>query len=326
MSNNLTGGGKKKVVSILIPCHNEELSLPSLYEELRKLMDGNTEYEWEVLLVDDGSTDKTLDGLRRLNEQDGRIAYMSLSRNFGKENAMLAGFDHVKGDCMVIMDADLQDPPSLIPQMLEQWELGYQDVYARRADRGKESWLRKRFSLLFYKILDQSTRFDVLQNVGDFRLLDRTCIEALRQLRESERYTKGMFCWIGFNKKEILFDRGNRQAGESNWSFWSLFNLAIEGITSFTTAPLRLATVMGTLIATVAFCFLIFYIAKTLIYGDPVQGFTTLVSIILFLGGIQLLTIGILGEYIGRIFNETKQRPVYLVKEYKERQKEGGER
>lgn len=291
--------------------------LPPLYGELKKLIDSNNRYDWEVLLVDDGSTDKTLEGFRKLHRQDKRISYLSLSRNFGKENAMLAGFDYVTGDCMVIMDADLQDPPSLIPQMLTEWENGYQDVYARRANRGKESWLRKKFSLLFYRILDHSTRFDVLQNVGDFRLLDRVCIDALRQLRESERYTKGMFCWIGFKKKEIMFDRGDRMVGESNWGFWSLFNLAIEGITSFTTAPLRLATVMGVLIATGAFCFLIFYIMKTLIYGDPVQGFTTLVSIILFLGGIQLLTIGILGEYIGRIFNETKGRPVYLVKEYK---------
>ena len=199
--------------------------------------------------------------------------------------------------------------------MLEYWEQGFEDVYAKRANRGKESWLRKKFSLLFYRILDHSTRFDVLQNVGDFRLLDRKCIEALKELRESERYTKGMFCWIGFKKKEVIFDRGDRAAGESNWNFWSLFNLAIEGITSFTTAPLRFATVLGSVIAFLAFCFLFFYVGKKLIIGDPVQGFTTLAAIMLFLGGIQLLTIGILGEYIGRIFNETKRRPVYVVGE-----------
>ena len=199
--------------------------------------------------------------------------------------------------------------------MLEYWEQGYEDVYAKRANRGKESWLRKQFSLLFYRILDHSIRFDVLQNVGDFRLLDRKCIEALRELRESERYTKGMFCWIGFKKKEVVFDRGDRAAGESNWNFWSLFNLAIEGITSFTTAPLRFATVLGSVIAFFAFCFFLFYVGKKLIVGDPVQGFTTLAAIMLFLGGIQLLTIGILGEYIGRIFNETKRRPVYMVGE-----------
>ena len=305
-----------KRISILIPCYNEEKSLPLLYPELKALMDSQSDYEWEVLFVNDGSKDNTLNLIKALWAADNRIQYVNLSRNFGKENAMLAGFDYAKGDCMVIMDADLQDPPSLIPQMLEYWEQGYEDVYAKRANRGKESWLRKKLSLLFYKILDHSTRFDVLQNVGDFRLLDRCCIDALKQMRESERYTKGMFCWIGFKKKEIVFDRADRVAGESNWSFWSLFNLAIEGITSFTTAPLRLATVCGFFVAFVAFCMMLFYGFKTLVWGDPVQGFTTLIVVTLFLGGVQLLSIGILGEYIGRIFNETKHRPTYLVSEY----------
>lgn len=279
-------------------------------------MDNETCYGWEVLFVNDGSKDNTLNLIKSLRAVDERISYVNLSRNFGKENAMLAGFDYVTGDCMVIIDADLQDPPSLIPQMLKYWEEGYKDVYAKRANRGQESWLRKQFSLLFYRILDHATRFDVLQNVGDFRLLDRQCIEALKRLRESERYTKGMFCWIGFEKKEIIFDRGDRVAGESNWNFWSLFNLAIEGITSFTTAPLRFATIIGALTAFGAFCFIVFYISKTLIYGDPVQGFTTLISVMLFLGGVQLLCMGILGEYIGRIFNETKKRPTYIACEY----------
>ncbi len=305
-----------KKITILVPCYNEEKSLPLLYPELKSLMDSQSAYAWEVLFVNDGSRDNTLAVIKALHVADARIQYVNLSRNFGKENAMLAGFDYATGDCMVIIDADLQDPPSLIPQMLVYWEQGFDDVYARRADRGRESWLRKRFSLLFYKILDHSTRFDVLQNVGDFRLLDRRCIEALRQMRESERYTKGMFCWIGFNKKEIVFNRADRVAGESNWSFWSLFNLAIEGITSFTTAPLRFATVCGIIVAFVAFCLMLFYGVKTLLWGDPVQGFTTLIVVTLFLGGVQLLSIGILGEYIGRIFNETKRRPPYLVGEY----------
>ena len=196
--------------------------------------------------------------------------------------------------------------------------LGYQDVYAKRRDRGKESWIRKQFSLLFYKILSSTTRFDVLQNVGDFRLLDRQCIEALRRMRESERYTKGMFCWIGFNKKEIVFDRDDRVAGKSNWNFFSLLNLAIEGITSFTTVPLRFASIMGVLISFGAFIYGLYFVSKTLIFGEPIRGFTTLIVVMLFLGGVQLLTIGVLGEYIGRIFNETKHRPVYLVKEYNE--------
>ena len=183
--------------------------MPLLYIELKKLMDKKMDYNWEILFVNDGSTDQTLSMIKEFRAEDSRINYVNLSRNFGKENAMLAGFDYVTGDCMVIMDADLQDPPSLIPQMLEYWEEGYQDVYAKRANRGKESWLRRLFSLLFYRILESTTRFKVLQNVGDFRLLDRACINALRQLRESERYTKGMFCWIGFNKKEIVFDRAD---------------------------------------------------------------------------------------------------------------------
>lgn len=316
ITQHVIGGGNKKKISILVPCYNEEKSLPLLYPELKALMDTETSYDFEVLFVNDGSKDNTLNLIKALREADERISYVNLSRNFGKENAMLAGFDYVTGDCMVIIDADLQDPPSLIPQMVKYWEKGYKDVYAKRANRGQESWLRKQFSLLFYRILDHATRFDVLQNVGDFRLLDRQCIEALKHLRESERYTKGMFCWIGFEKKEIIFDRGDRVAGESNWNFWSLLNLAIEGITSFTTAPLRFATIIGALTAFGAFCFIVFYISKTLIYGDPVQGFTTLISVMLFLGGVQLLCMGILGEYIGRIFNETKKRPTYIAAEY----------
>ncbi len=307
----------KKLVSILIPCYNEQASLPTLYTELSKVINGLSDYDFEIFFVNDGSKDNTLDLIKAFHEADKRISYVDLSRNFGKENAMLAGFDHVKGDCMIIMDADLQDPPSLIPQMLQAWEAGYDDVFARRIDRGSESLLRKLFSLAFYKILDHSTRFEILQNVGDFRLLDRRCIDALKQLRENERYTKGMFCWIGYKKKELVFNRQDRVAGKSNWNFWSLFNLAIEGITSFTTAPLRMATIMGFVIALLSFSLMLFYGIKTIIYGDPVQGFTTLIVVVLFLGGVQLISIGILGEYIGRIFNETKHRPTYLEREYK---------
>lgn len=307
-----------KKVSILIPAYNEEKTLPLLYPELKKLMDHEKNYEWEILFVNDGSQDNCLNMIKALRAADKRINFISLSRNFGKEIAMLAGFDYVTGDCMVIMDADLQDPPSLIPQMLKYWEQGYDDVYAKRANRGKESWIRKQFSLLFYKILETTTRFEVLQNVGDFRLLDRCCIDALKQIRESERYTKGMFCWIGYNKKEIIFNRGDRIAGVSNWNFRSLFNLAIEGITSFTTAPLRFASIIGSIIAFTAFIAALFYFFKTIIFGESVRGFTTLIVVVLFLGGIQLLYIGILGEYIGRIFNETKQRPPYLIREHNE--------
>lgn len=303
-------------VSILVPCYNEEKSLPLFYQEIRKLTDNERDYKWEVLFVNDGSKDNTLSIIKALRVADSHVSYVNLSRNFGKERAMLAGFDYATGDCVIIMDADLQDPPELIPQMLHYWEEGFKDIYAKRNNRGKESWLRKKFSLLFYRILALTTRFDILQNVGDFRLLDRQCIESLKKIRETERYTKGLFCWIGFEKKEIVFDRADRVAGTSNWSFWSLLNLAIEGITSFTTTPLRFATIFGALIALIAFCFIIYYIGKTLIIGDPVQGFTTLVSISLFMGGANLLAIGVMGEYVGRIFNETKNRPTYIASEY----------
>jgi glycosyltransferase involved in cell wall biosynthesis len=279
-------------------------------------MDSETSYNWELLFVNDGSQDRTIDIIKELYAKDSRISYIDLSRNFGKENAMLAGFDHVKGDCMVIMDADLQDPPSLIPEMLKYWEEGYDDVYAKRNSRGKESWLRRQFSLLFYSILDHSTRYEVLRNVGDFRLLDRKCIDALKQLRESERYTKGLFCWIGYRKKEIIFDRGNRVAGQSNWGYHALFNLAIEGITGFTTAPLRFATFIGLIIAIWALGYMGWIIAKVFIWGDPVQGYPTIMTVMLFLGAMQLIAIGILGEYIARIFNEAKNRPTYLINEY----------
>ena len=304
-----------KKISILIPCYNEEQSLPLLYPELVKLMDANPDYKWELMFVNDGSKDNTLTVLQQLRQQDSRVNYVDLSRNFGKEAAMLAGFDHVSGDCMVIIDADLQHPPTLIPEMIKWWEQGYDDVYAKRKSRGKESWLRKRLSLQFYKILQRSSRFEVLQNVGDFRLLDRCCINALKQLRESERYTKGMYSWIGFKKKEIEFEQGDRIAGESSWNYRQLFSFAIDGITSFTNAPLRISTVVGFVVSLCAFLYMIYVFFKAVIFGDPVQGYPTLVILILFLGGIQLLSLGIIGEYIGRIYNETKNRPDYIVRE-----------
>ncbi len=305
-----------KKISVLIPCYNEEKTLPLLYPELVKLMEGLPDYEWEIMFVNDGSADNTLHILQQLRQQDKRVNYVDLSRNFGKEVAMLAGFDYVTGDCMVIVDADLQDPPALIPEMLKYWEEGYEDVYARRRTRGKESWLRKWLSIKFYKLLQRTSRFDVLQNVGDFRLLDRRCINALKRMRESERYTKGMFCWIGFNKKEVEFDRGDRVAGSSSWGYKQLFSLAIDGITSFTSAPLRISTFVGFVVSMLAFIYMIYVFIKALIWGDPVQGYPSMVILILFLGGIQLLSLGIIGEYIGRIYNETKNRPDYIVREF----------
>ena len=305
-------------VTILIPCFNEEASLPLLYGTLRKLASDCAAYAWEFLFVNDGSSDHTLQIIKDLRTNDGRVCYVDLSRNFGKEAAMLAGFDYASGDCVVIIDADLQDPPALIPEMLSLWEQGYDDIYAKRRSRGKESWLRRKMSMAFYRLLQHTTHIEILPNVGDFRLLDRRCVEALRQLRESERYTKGMYCWIGFKKKEILFDRHDRVAGKSSWNLWSLTKLAVEGITSYTTSPLRISTIFGFLVSMAAFIYMLYILIRTMLYGDPVQGFPTLVILILFLGGIQLLSIGIIGEYIGRIFNESKNRPVYIVREYEQ--------
>ena len=310
----------KKLISILIPCYNEAQSLPILISKLEDIANNLKQYDWEFLCVNDGSKDNTLEVLRELRQTHNLVNYIDLSRNYGKENAMLAGFDYVKGDCMVIMDADLQHPPHVILQMLKKWEEGYDDVYASRLTRGKESWLRKKLSLLYYRILQRSTRLEVLPNVGDFRLLDRRCINALKQMRENNRYTKGMYCYIGFKKTYVTFETEDRIAGESSMNYKTLINLAIEGILSYTTVPLRIATVIGVLTSLFAFIYMLVVFIKTLLYGDPVQGYPTMMIVILFLGGIQLLALGILGEYIGRIFTETKNRPVYFVRTYNDEQ------
>ena len=306
----------QKKVTLIVPCYNEQGTLHQFYGAVKEVINHLAEYDWEILFVNDGSKDATLTVIKDLRKADQRVSYVDLSRNFGKENAMLAGFDFATGDCAILLDADLQDPPSLIPKMIALWEKGYQDVYARRKDRGCESWLRRKLSMAYYSLLQRTTRIDILENVGDFRLLDRKCIDALCQLREKERYTKGMFCWIGYRKKDIEFNRGDRAAGVSSFNFLKLFELAIEGITSFTTAPLRLSTFLGISISFVTLLYVLYFLTKTILFGDPVRGFPTLVIIILFLGGIQLLSLGIIGEYLGRIFHETKNRPVYLVNEY----------
>lgn len=305
-----------KKVSILVPCYNEEASLPFLYEELKKLMNKETNYEWEILFVNDGSKDNTISIIKQLRENDKRICYVDLSRNFGKENAMLAGFDYVTGECMVIMDADLQHPPHIITEMLKKWEEGFDDVYAKRITRGKEPWLRKQLSLMFYAILKKISKIEILPNVGDFRLLDKQCILSLRKLRETERYTKGMFCWIGYNKSYVEFEQGERIAGNSSWNYIGLLKLAIDGIVSFTIFPLRVSTVIGFLVSLFAFLYMIYVVVKTIIWGEDVAGFPTILCTILFLGGFQLICLGIIGEYLGRIFNETKNRPVYIAKVY----------
>lgn len=261
-----------KKISIIIPAYNEEQPLRLLYDELVKTITLYPElrYEWEILFINDGSRDGTLSVIKDLREIDKRVCYVDLSRNFGKEAAMCAGFDYATGDCAIIMDADLQHPPQVMMEMLKFWEEGYEDVYGKRNTRGDESWLRKCLSKLYYRVLQKATRIEILENVGDFRLLDRKCIEALKQLRETERYTKGMYAWIGFRKKEIIFDTANRIAGKSSWTFYRLVHLAIDGITSYSTFPLRISTIIGTIVSVIAFIYLIFIFIKTIIYGDPI--------------------------------------------------------
>lgn len=302
-----------KTISIIVPAYNEEQSLEVFHKTATKVLQQLSAYAYEILYINDGSTDKTQELIERLAVEDTHVAYVQLSRNFGKEAAMLAGFDHAKGHCAVVMDADLQHPPQVIREMLSWWEQGFQDVYARRRTRGKESWLRRRLTMAFYRLMARSSRYEVLQNVGDFRLLDRKCIDALRSLRETERYTKGLYSWIGFRKKEILFDQDERRYGQSHWSVWQLTGLAIEGIISFSTAPLRIATIMGFLTGLGAMLYLAYTFVKAIVYGDPVAGYPTLICVMLFLGAVQLICLGIIGEYLGRVFTESKHRANYLV-------------
>lgn len=308
----------KKLISILIPAYNEEEVLGLLFARLKELADNQKGYDFEFFFVNDGSRDKTYEIIRDHAEKDKRVGYINLSRNFGKEAAMIAGFDNVRGDAMVIIDADLQDPPELIPEMIKYWEEGYDDVFARRRSRAGESWLKKKTSAWYYSILQRSTRIPIQVDTGDFRLLDRRCIEALKQFRESERYTKGMFSWIGYRKKEILYDRDPRAAGETKWNYSKLVDLAVDGITSFTTAPLRLTTYIGVLVSLAAFIYIAYLIIRPLFGAPTVPGYASTLAVVLFLGGVQLLSLGIIGEYIGRIFNETKNRPLYFIEEYHE--------
>ncbi|WP_239256536.1 glycosyltransferase family 2 protein [Listeria ilorinensis] len=305
-----------KLVTILIPAYNEEDVLGQLYERLNSVTGELPDYEFEYLFINDGSKDRTLDILKEFRASDKRVSFVDLSRNFGKETAMIAGLDYAKGDAVVIIDADLQDPPELIPEMIQYWEEGYDDVYAKRRSREGETFLKKFTSKKFYQLLKKMASVPIQEDTGDFRLLDRRAVEALRMLRETQRYTKGMFSWIGYNKKEIEFDRDPRAAGETKWNYFKLINLAIEGITSFTTGPLRLSAIIGSIVSLCAFIFMIWVFIKTLVIGADVSGYPSLMIVILFLGGIQLLSLGIIGEYLGRIFNETKRRPLYFVDEY----------
>jgi glycosyltransferase involved in cell wall biosynthesis len=305
-----------KKITILLPAYNEAESFIDLKSCMQQVVSDNPDYDWEFLLINDGSKDHTLQLIKELHAQDNRFHYIDLSRNYGKEIAIMAGIDYAQSDAIIIMDADMQHPISVIPEMLKYWEEGYDDVYAQR-QTSNESWLKRKTSKIYYKILQKSTNIPIQKDTGDFRLLDRKCIDALKEMRESDRNNKGMFSWIGFKKKGIFYEQRQRQHGKTKWSYYKLLNLALTGITSFTTTPLRFASIFGFLVSFMAFLYLAYIIIKTLIYGDPVQGYPTLMVTILFLGGIQLIALGIIGEYLSHIFNETKKRPGYFVREYK---------
>ena len=305
-----------KSITILIPAYNEAESFEDIKRCMNQVINDNPNYTWQFLLINDGSTDQTLQLMIEAHHSDNRYHYIDLSRNYGKEIAIMAGLDHIDTDAVIMMDADMQHPIEIIPKMIKYWEEGYDDVYAQR-EKSDESWLKRYTSKLYYKILQKSTNIPIQKDTGDFRLLDRKCIDALKEMRETDRNNKGMFSWIGYKKKGIIYQQNVRKHGKTKWSFYKLLNLALTGITSFTTAPLRFASIFGFFVSLLAFAYLIYTVIKTLIYGDPVQGYPTLIVTILFLGGIQLIALGIIGEYLSHIFNETKKRPGYFIREYK---------
>ena len=305
-----------KKVTIIVPTYNEEESLPFLYERLNKLINNVQNYEFEIIFVNDGSNDKTIELIKEYRKKDNRINYVDFARNFGKETAMIAGLDYATGDCVIFIDADLQDPPELIPEMLKYWEEGYDDVYAQRKSRKGETWLKKFTSKMYYRVLQSLTKVPIQKDTGDFRLLDRRCVNALRKMRETGRNSKSMFSWIGYNKKAILYDRDPRIAGSTKWNYAKLINLAIDGITSFTTSPLRFSTYLAIPTFLALFIYFIYVIVKCIRLNVAIQAFQAIILLILFFSGIQILLFGIVGEYLGRIFNESKNRPLYLVKEY----------
>lgn len=308
----------KPLISVVVPAYNEEAVLGAFHERMSALFDELPDYRCEMIFVNDGSSDRTQAIIDELWARDERVAGINLSRNFGKEIAMTAGFEHAGGDAVIVIDADLQDPPELIHDFIREWKNGFDVVYARRTHRDGESWLKKATASAFYRIMDrQSGRVKIPRDTGDFRLLSRRAVDALLRLREHHRFMKGLFAWIGFPSKAIDYRRDPRAAGETKFNYWKLWNFALEGITSFTIAPLKIATYIGLVTSSLAFVYGLWIIGKTLVLGRDMPGYASLMVTILFLGGIQLFFIGVLGEYLGRIFGETKQRPLYLVQDHK---------
>lgn len=301
-------------LTVVIAAYNEEAALPEMHRRLSAVLDG-LDAESRVLYVDDGSRDGTWAVLQRLAGADARVSLLRLARNFGKELALTAGLDHVDTDAALVLDADGQDPPELIPAFVAKWREGFDVVYGTRTRRDGETWLKRLTAAGFYRVMTRLSDTPIPRDTGDFRLMSRPVLDALRQLRERQRFMKGLFTWVGFRQVSLPYERAPRLAGGSKFNYWRLWNLALEGITSFSTVPLRLATYVGVLTALVAFGWGVWIVARTLLWGDPVQGWPSLMTVVLFLGGVQLVALGIIGEYLGRLYVEVKQRPLYLVSE-----------
>lgn len=306
-------------ISIVVPCYNEEAALPLFYQEITRVAGEMDDVDFEFVFIDDGSKDNTLPELRRLAAADSRVRFVSFSRNFGKEAGMLAGLEAATGDFVALMDADLQDPPSLLPELYRAvTEEGYDCAATRRTTREGEPPIRSFFARMFYRIINKISDADIVDGARDYRLMRRRVVDAILSMREYNRFSKGIFGWVGFKTKWVPFVNVERVAGETKWSFWKLFLYSLEGIVAFSTVPLALASVLGVLLCLAAFVFIVVVLVKTLAFGDPVGGWPSMMCVILFLGGVQLLCIGILGQYLSKTYLEAKRRPVYLVRETEE--------
>lgn len=306
-----------ELLSVIVPCYNEEENVSYFYEELMKNADffKKRELDVEVIYVNDGSKDNTVAEVKKLHEQDERVKLVSFSRNFGKEAAIFAGFKKAKGDYVVMMDADLQDPPHLLPEMFGYIDEGYDSVATRRVTRKGEPVIRSFFARMFYKLINRMSKTDIVDGARDYRLMTRQVVDSILSMEEYNRFSKGIFGWVGYDTKWVEFENVERLKGETKWSFWGLFKYSLEGIVAFTTAPLSLASVMGVLFCVLAFVMIIFTIVRTTIFGDPTSGWPSLVCIICLISGVQLMCLGIIGQYLSKTYLEVKKRPLYLVKE-----------
>jgi polyisoprenyl-phosphate glycosyltransferase len=304
------------MLSVIVPAYNEAEALPEFHRRLSAVFD-QLELRCEVIYINDGSSDDTQKIIDRFCAEDPRAASIDLSRNFGKEAAMTAGLDYAQGDAVVIIDADLQDPPELITQMVARWREGYDVIFARRTSRNGETWLKKTTASAFYRLIQKISRVQIPADTGDFRLMNRRSVDTLLQLREQHRFMKGLFAWVGYKQIAVDYERDPRIAGETKFNYWKLWNFALEGITSFTIAPLKIATYVGLLTAGLSFVYGAWIVYQTIAFGNPVPGYPSLIVVVLFLGGLQLFFIGVIGEYVGRIYDETKRRPLYVVQNYR---------